>query len=253
MIRLLVIFIAALSINGCSPDLSSLDNWQTWPIPRNEDTLAAYNRSLENWCVIMKDGNITAMKKDMITKDTLPFTINEREIDRLGISSERLFIKVEDGYLVEFNRGEWGADLYWFSQDGKNKYKISGDNITQFFSYNKNIYAVGGFTGSIYEGNIFQIKKVKNTWISTNYITLSAPCKCAGFDTKGNLIVITLNSLLSITPKLEITTLIKDGFWKTYLNPNSLVIKDNIVYIGMLVGIFKYNLATNKQEWMMPK
>ena len=41
--------------------------------------------------------------------------------------------RVDDGWLVGFNKGEFGAALYWFSADGKQNYKISDHQVWEFF------------------------------------------------------------------------------------------------------------------------
>ncbi len=253
MIRFITLIVIAVAMHGCSRDMSSLDNWKTQPIPRDKNTLLAYEHSSENWCVILKDGNIQAAKEGMVTNDTLPFTIDPNEIDRSAVHIKRIFIKVDDGDLVDFNLGEWGASLYWFSNNGQNKYKISDDEINQFVARGKDIFAIEKPAGSVHGGSILQLQKIDNKWAAVRYLELSTPPNRIAVDETGNFIVITLNSLLRISPQPGITHLIEDAFWQIYLIPNSMVIKDNVVYIGMRVGIFKYNLVTNKQEWLMPK
>lgn len=56
---------------------------------------------------------------------------------------------------------------------------------------------------------------------------------------------------MTVDTNFKIDTLIEKGFWWPALYPTSLVIKDNIAYVGMRKGIFKYDLTTNKREWLM--
>jgi hypothetical protein len=57
--------------------------------------------------------------------------------------------------------------------------------------------------------------------------------------------------LLSVDINKNTDTLIATGMWD-YLSPGSLVIKNDIVFIGMRKGVFKYNLVTKKEEWLLP-
>jgi hypothetical protein len=54
------------------------------------------------------------------------------------------FAAVDDGWLVGFNQGEFGAALYWFSRDGKHSYKISDHQVVDFFSLQDDVYAFEG-------------------------------------------------------------------------------------------------------------
>ena len=100
------------------------------------------------------------------------------------------------------------------------------------------------------EGSIIEIKKEKDKWIRETYLEL--PDAPGGADVyKDFVIIITSNSLIKIDKQKKIDYLIRDAFWRTYLYPTSLIVKDNIAYIGMRKGVLKYNLLTSGQEWLM--
>jgi hypothetical protein len=39
---------------------------------------------------------------------------------------------VADGWLIGTDAGEWGGELRWFSDDGKNSYYIETDSVHKF-------------------------------------------------------------------------------------------------------------------------
>ena len=42
------------------------------------------------------------------------------------------------------------------------------------------------------------------------------------------------------------------GFWG-HLYPTSMVIQNDVVYVGMRKGVYKFDLATRKEEWLLPE
>ncbi len=160
-------------------------------------------------------------------------------------------LKVDDGYLLGFFRGEWGGYMYWFSKDGKHHYLISEVDVVQFIGFNNHVYAIEGLAHlGLSEGSILSLQKKNGKWISSEYLKLpAAPEAIAVYG--NNFIIITSKSLLEVDDNLKTTTLVEKGILY-YLDPNSLIIHDNIVYAGMQAGVYKYNLLSKQQEWLMP-
>ena len=242
-----------ISVICCSQfNATPIKNWKSNPVPVNEDTLAAYNNDTQDWTVFLKENEIFAYSERKKVSDTLPFTIIPTEEERFELSGRRSVIQVDDGFLVGFYRGEWGGDLYWFSKDGKEKYEIPGGEIVQFIKRDSSIYAIQGLAhlGLSY-GSIINIKKVSKKWVAAEYLKLPFAPGGIDIDSHNNFVIITSESLLSVGLNLKIHTLIEHGIWTRGLYPTSLVIKDNIAYIGMRKGVFKYYLSTGEQEWLM--
>ena len=38
-----------------------------------------------------------------------------------------------------------------------------------------------------------------------------------------------------------------------FLYPTSMVIQNDVVYVGMRGGVFKFDLTTRKEEWLLPE
>ena len=115
------------------------------------------------------------------------------------------------------------------------------------------IYAIEGLAHlSMSEGSIVEIKKDNGKWTSKEYLKLPSAPEAIELDSKNNFIIVTSSSLLSIDNYNHIDTLIATGMWDSYLYPNSLVNQNDILFIGMRKGVFKYNLLTKKDEWLLP-
>lgn len=257
MKRFLFIIAVFISVN-CFAQHTYLqvDEWKSYPIPDNKDSLIKYNYA-KNWYVTIKKNKIQAS----IVKnqgDTIPFknTINPRQSVLHKFYGEQNVVKVNDGFLIGFDGGEWGGSLYWFSKDGKQNYKISGHMVIQFIKREKKLYAIEGLAHMVgrSKGSIIELNKVDGKWTAKEYLRLpSAPAGIALYKA-NSFIVITSSSLLQISKELIITTLIERGFWEIYLypRPENIKIKNNIAYFGMRGGIFKYDLTTKNKEWLMP-
>lgn len=100
----------------------------------------AANYSELSWSVFKKDGQVLAQLNEEIVGNQSAhpnFTPVTKEF-----SGASTFFPVNDGWLIGFNHGEFGAALYWFSHDGKQHYKISNHQIVNFFIAKEGIQAI---------------------------------------------------------------------------------------------------------------
>jgi len=252
MRRLVYTLVIFISIPCFSQEVAiTSDKWQAFNVPTNTDTLQSYNRSLEEWTVFLKANIVYATNDRRAISDTLPFEIISPENDRFLFKGRRTVLGVDDGYLVGFYHGEWSGSMFWFSKDGKLNYRISEHEIVQFKKRGNKIYAIEGLAHmSLSEGSMVEIKKMANKWIASPYLKLPSAPYAIDLDSNNNFVIISSHSLLKVDVKAKIHVLVKDAFWDG-LYPNSLLIKDDIAFMGMRKGVFKYNLNTHKEEWLI--
>lgn len=271
VICVLITLIMSFSAYG-QDDMSFLKKWKSYPVPTNKDTLHSYNWSMNDWFVYVENGDLKVVKRQVYCEkpeSKLPFKIKQSNSNLINISAPLAglidALRVNDGYLVGFNRGEWGGELYWFSKKGRKKYEISKHQIVQFIKRDNKIYAIQGLSHlTRTRGSIIEIKKKRGKWVAEQYVSLSAP-DAVQLDSKGNFIVVTsgtslgytptsnnASELLSIDKKAKTETLVKDAMWWG-LYPSSMVIQNDVVYIGMRKGVYKFNLVTKKDEWLLPE
>ncbi len=249
--RVLIILIIFISYSCHSEiDKSLIDNWKSYSIPTNKDTLSNYNNSPLEWTLLLKNNKVHVVKsRPYHDTSIVPFKINSDEKEKLSA------LPVTDGYLVGFFRGEWGGHLDWFSKDGKDHYPISDDEIVQFIKTDGGNYAIQGLNHmGESRGSVVAIEKKATKWVSKEYLKLPLAPYAIASDSKKNFFIITSNSLLKIDSNKKITTLIKKGVWNSgfYSNSISIVVRDNIVYAGMRAGVYKYSLLTRREEWLLP-
>lgn len=248
----LTVFISSLSFS--QKDISNVSKWKSYPVPTNQDTLQKYNGSKLEWHIEEKNKQVYAkLLKKFSTEKNLPFKIKPlSEREKEDLTGEISFIDVEDGYLISFYRGEFGGRLYWFDKQGIKRKLVGRAMIVQFIKRKGKIYAISGLAHGVSStGGIIEIQKEKENWKLFNYVNLNDAPYAINIDKKKNFIIVTSEHLFSVDMNKKVDILLSKGFWDS-LYPTSLVVNKTVVFIGMRQGIFKFNLATNKQEWLMP-
>jgi hypothetical protein len=258
-------------------NLTFLKNWKSYPVPTDEDTIYKYSSAQNDWFVYLDGDEIRVEDKRNYRRNPrakLPFEIRQSNNNVINISAPLAGLidvfEVEDGYLVGFNRGEWGGELYWFSKDGKKRYEISRHQIVQFIKRDNKIYAIEGLAHLGTKGSIIEIEKQKRKWVAKEFLKLSTAPEAIQLDSKENFVVVTFGTdwsfdeggnviinaspgLFSIDREADVDTLVKVGIWGDYLYPSSMVIQNDVVYIGMRKGVYKFDLTTKREEWLLPE
>jgi len=188
-------------------------------------------------------------------KDSLPFKkdfISKKLNTNYYINAIK---KLNDGYIIGCNSGEFGGGLWFLSLDGENSYEIAPFNrVLQIFEFNKKIYFTEGLSHlGTSRGRIIEIKKNLNKWnIFREYKLPDAPKVIKQED--NNLLILTSEHLMIFDNK-KLTKILKAPFYWGVLNPNSIVIKNSDIYIGMIKGILKISnfRESPKYKWYIKK
>lgn len=163
----------------------------------------------------------------------------------------RIVKKVGNGYLVGLNKGEFGGSLHWFSSDGDSSYRISRGLVNYIFENNGKIFIAHGLAhmGSD-DGGINEMVFADEKWkigvgIDLNY----NPQVFLPF--KKQVLMVTSKTILLFSGLHKIKYIKKDGFWDI-LYPQTAVLINDELYVGMRGGIYKINLTSRKEQWLMP-
>src|SRR5690554_761227 len=185
----------------------------------------------------------------------LPFKIIPNKDDRYAFGGKQVNLKIENGWLVGFDKGEWGGNLFWFNEEGTKYEKIIDGNIKSIFVINGKIYITEGLAHlSMSYGQIFQIEKENNKWIVEKKVDLPTAPYATTLTNDNEFLIVTSKSLLKVNKDFEIESIIEEGIWWMYLYPNSIEINGQDIYIGMRGGILKTQLNnTVNQLWLTKK
>ena len=255
-----MMLIPAAVMDGPDVFPSDLEKWIVLDPPgRNSgDWLVANNDFEHEWVVTLRDGRPRVHLRDRKAEAPapLPFEIEPGSASE-GLYGKRLSTKVSDGWIVSFNAGEFGAGVWWFSPDGKKRYKISEAWIGSFIETDSGLLALEGIAhGTESKGRILRLaRSTTGRWQSEDHVDLKHAPYVAVKGADGSLVVATTDRLLRVVPAdRRVEVLLDDAFWKE-LYPNSIVlIPGGTFYLGMRHGVVKIEKKdmAYKVIWLLP-
>jgi hypothetical protein len=161
-----------------------------------------------------------------------------------------MFSKVDDGWIAAYNRGEFGAAVYWFNSDGKMRRKVSDHQINQFMVDNGRIFAVQGLAHlSLSRGSMIELRKAKGQWSAEEFVPLPGSAEAIAQIASGDYVIVTSDMLLRVNLEKELSVLVPNGDWGS-LYPNSVAIADDgYIYVGMRQFVVKCKLSRSVQNF----
>ena len=174
-----------------------------------------------------------------------------------GLAGEWSSVQVSDGWLIGYNAGEWGSWLWWFSPDGKRRYRISEDQIVGFFKTEDGLFAMEGIAhGSLSRGRLVRMDKGKDgRWRSKKFVDLGGAPEVAAMGVDGSLTVATHDRLLRVdlaTKRVDV--MLRDVFWGGLYPKSMILTPSGAVYLGMRHGVAEIKkLGTGYEpKWLLP-
>jgi hypothetical protein len=239
---------------------TSLEKWIAVDPPQEgtDAGVVANNDTEHEWVVTIRNGHphVELHKDSADAPAPLPFKI-AKGMAADGLAGRRFSAKVNDGWIVAFNAGEFGAGLWWFSPDGSRRDKISKARVKGFIETDNRLLALEGLAHLGWSrGRIIRlVQDPKGRWRSEDLVDLQHAPIVAAKRPDGSLLVATTDRLLRVVPsEKKIEILLKDAFWGA-LYPNSMVVSLNdTVYLGMRHGVAKIEKVEGqyKVSWLVP-
>ena len=151
-----------------------------------------------DWEVSLIKGEPVATKVDNNEKNVSPVPFEISNSNRMG---RIVAVKVEDGWLIGRDAGEWGGGLYWRSDDGKQSYKISGQQILGFLKSKETLFAITGLSHmSLDRGEVLTVsQKTNEHWKTETFRRLKSAPKAIVEGEHGSLWVLAYNALYKIS------------------------------------------------------
>jgi len=257
---------AVLAVRAIAGDYSSdVARWITVERPsarfsrEYETFMHSANFSKSAWVASREGKHIVArLTADVKRKPEQPpfdLTAGEPKFGDPGMEADKRFLCVEDGWLVGYNAGEFGASLWWYSTDGKAHYKISDHQVNQFITTQHGIFAVEGLAHMcITQGSMIQLIQNGGRWTAKTFAALPESAEAIAVLPDDTFVVVTTNMLLRITPDRDICILVSNGDWGA-LYPNSIAVTPSgRIYIGMRQFVVAHDLSDKdkKLQFLLP-
>lgn len=234
--------------------------WQEVTVPPSSEYLArglwsyAANYARFEWRVFAKSGQVHAQ---------LTSEAPEEQRERPGFTPQvsgfrgaKAFAAVDDGWLVGFNQGEFGAALYWFSRDGLRNYEISDHHIVEFVSLPEGVCAIEGLAHlSLARGSMICMRRPSGggRWQARTRMKFSSAPYAISIRRDGTMLITLSDALVSIDPNRKLRTLLADAPWSDlYANSSVLSDDEQKLYIGMRQFVGEYDLETNRLRLLIP-
>ena len=195
-------------------------NWQAVPVPLESDE-SAYNKfygifttgdwhdDSVKWTVELKKGRTHASvtSNPHLRSSTKGPELGLKLADDYKPWVPLSFQRVDDGWLAASNRGEFGSDVLWISNDGKTKRHLSTHYVWQFITLNGRHFAVEGIEhGASCEGSVIEFTKYKGQWKVQTLVKLPRMAMTATV-LGDDLCVVTSSQLLSISTNKKVVIL----------------------------------------------
>lgn len=256
--------VLALSAYAAEPTYPrEISQWQEVIVPPDSDKVAhaawlfAANYSIHEWRVFTVDDQICAQLttvKPAEQPERPKFTPKADQF--VGASNSTRFSRVEDGWLVGFNQGEFGGALYWFSRDGKHNYKVSDHQVVDFFSLPGGLHAIEGLAHILYsKGSVVRIARSQSNarWQATTITELAFAPYAVSVSRDNSMLITLSDSLARVGENGTTSTLLSDPPWAG-LYPNSSVLSqdEKKLYIGMREFVGEFDIPTKKLRLLIP-
>jgi hypothetical protein len=256
------------TLQDATEDLSV---WKTQGTPEpGTDTWGKANISHKEWQVFAKDGKMMARPYDARSPQTvqLPFGFVPQPIAAapkvalgkpMRVPQDKT-VRVEDGWLIGRNSGEWGGNIYWYSPDGRKQQKVSSEQPVRFLKTKRfGLVAIQGLAhGGMSRGGIVRLMKKQGRWVSQPVVDLRDAPYAVLEEADGSLLVVTSDQLLRVHPDKTVQKLLTKMFWRG-LYPNSLQsTSTGDLYVGMRQGVARLvpkdgDRDKYKMEWLTPE
>lgn len=253
IVTLLVLCHLALAEKSYNQDVAT---WRSIKPPykflyrMHENFFLNANHSEVEWSVISVDNRVHAslINFEETRANEIPF---DTYVD---VNGKQLlpcaYQKVNDGWICGYNRGEFGASVYWFNFDGTKKKKLSKHHVKAFFTDSNQIFAIEGLahmTSS--KGSIIEFMKVDDEWMVSTFLELSDSPEAITKSPSGGYFIATAHKLLSVDMKKQIRIIDPQADWGGWLYPNSLTVDSHgDLYIGMRQYVVRYKYLNKKPD-----
>lgn len=269
--------LAALTLAAAAPPPP--DGWMVYPTPKPDACeWARANHSDRYWRVLLDKGRLviepanTPRPKTVATPafDVPPVP----DVPQGHVPCDDCVLRVADGWLVGFNRGEWGGGLWWTNAEGKNAKPISRggrcadihdagpplpprddlfrthqlSNIVSLHGGDTRAFAFAGLFNYGDTGSLSRIERHSGTWQACVVRNLEATPETLIEDAWENWLVLIAaradepterprpGALIRVDSAGQVQRLAEPAFSaKGLLFPNSMVkLADGTLYVGMM-------------------
>jgi len=203
--------------------------------------------------VSLVDGKLQFQPLLREKEDPLPFSVKPPNAEE-GLAGRRRVQRVEDGWLVGFDAGEFGGALWWFNSDGTSRKKLAGQNIVSFMQSPSGILVLAGLAHlGMSEGVVLRVMRKQGEWYAVHFARLDGAPETSLQESTDSFIVLTTKSFLRVKASGVVEKLYEHKY--DLLHPNSMTQSSSgVIYVGMRHFVTRLTPINTgyKEEWLVP-
>ncbi len=215
--------------SGCPPGIEDVHAWKRiTPSQGTEDQRFSVNYSPCTWSVSIDGSTVRATPHEK-PKPIVPpgFVLPETW------APPRVAVQARSGFLLGFNKGEWGGALLFYSHDGRLQETLIDDNIVGILPTPSGFVVLAGLSHlGLDGGSATELTYTGDSLRIGRSVELgTAPCAMLA-EPDGAILIAATRGLLRLTQDLRIELLIATR-WGMY-HPTSVAIDGSgTAYVGM--------------------
>jgi len=196
-----------------------------------------------DWYVDLRAGRVVVSSEPPPERARLPFEVERQCKDhQMELGGEQHVARVDGGYLVGFNAGEWGGGAWWFSPDGRRRRKLTlrspgyfAENVHGFASLGSDVLAFEGLTHNGYDGG--QVVRLHRgpdgEWQPSVFAELETCPEAVVSESASSWLLATSTGIWRLDSRARVAPVWRPPGGHLYY-PNSIVRDaDGLTYMGM--------------------
>lgn len=239
---------------------ADVSTWKREVRPRERKTAAyklwfrAGNSSELEWWVFRQDGKVRARLSNEPPNEAGESPRFTPKAGRFRNASA--LARVNDGWLVGFNEGEFGGALYWFSRDGNASYMISQHQVVAFFCWADSVHAIEGLEHlGLSHGSVIRIdrQRAEERWRATVLVDLASAPHAVTPHQDGTILITVSDGIVAVGPDRTVSRLLANRELGAFLPTSSaLTVDGQRLYIGMRQFVGEFSLTTKRFRYLIP-
>jgi hypothetical protein len=200
-----------------------------------------------SWVVVLDDatGSVVTGRRTPVSEFGLSLSGRRRHPSHV--------VRRPAGYLVGYNRGEWGGSLNWYTPQGAPGGVLLVDNVVDIIPGPPSTVVLTGLAhlGGDY-GYLVELDEADGAFRIGRRVSLGSAPHAAMREASGSILVATHDGLLRIAPSHAIEDLVRyadGGLYATSIAIDA----HGVIYVGMRGAVARFTPAEHayREQWLV--
>jgi hypothetical protein len=236
--------------------------WVARPIPATRDReWTCANWSEDEWLVSAAAGHLEITRAPSVRRVVaLPFEPLLAP-DEDSMRRPTVVHAVPGGYLVGYDRGEFGGGLFWFSADGRKHARLAPPAAARAKWFPENVHAIAAHDGTYFVfqgvshlslrlGRVLKVRPSRNRWVVAVLVALDATPEVVLEERSGNWLVASTDGVSRVMAGGKVERLWGTTDVLASVYPGSIArTSDGNVYVGMRSWVLRLTRPPAGARW----